>query len=205
MQGYKMLKYQITIGVLCFALGIAVLLVIQNYRYSKVQDVGLAGELFSQEGGIDGTLDSFFNDDFFESSKSPFEEMRKMQERMMKQFESTDDDPGGGVFNSWFKKKFGGGEPGDIQRREDDDFVYYDVAIKNLVNSKLDIRVQDGQITISGTIEKKTSNEDDKESSSQFYSSTFHRSFPVPYGVDDTKAQMEQKGEKIVIKLPKIK
>jgi len=200
-----MLKYKITIGVLCFALGIAVLLIIQNYRGSKVQDGGAAGELFSQEGGINGTLDSFFNEDFFKSSKSPFEEMRKMQERMMKQFESTDDNPGRGIFNSWFKKKFGGGEPGDIQRREDDDFVYYDVAIKNLVNSKLDIRVQDGQITISGTIEKKSSNEDDKGGSTQFYSSTFHRSFPVPYGVDDTKAQMEQKGEKIVIKLPKIK
>ncbi len=39
--------------------------------------------------------------------------------------------------------------------REDADFIYYDVAIKDLVNSKLDIRVESGQITISGTIEKK--------------------------------------------------
>jgi HSP20 family molecular chaperone IbpA len=153
---------------------------------------------------MDGTLDSFFNDDFFNSSNSPFEEMRKMQERMMKQF-GTSEDLKGGIFDSWFKKKFGGGDPGDIHMREDDDYVYYDVAVKNLVNSKLDIRVQDGQITISGTIEKRSSNEDDKKSSSQFYSSTFHRSFPVPYGVDDTKAEMEQKGEKIIIKLPKIK
>lgn len=200
-----MLKYQITIGALCFALGIAVLLLIQNYRGSKVQDVDAAGDLFRQERGMDGTLDSLFNDDFFKSSKSPFEEMRKMQERMMKQFESSSSESREGIFDSWFKKKFGGGEPGDIRMREDDDFVYYDVTIKNLVNSKLDIRVQNGQITISGTIEKKSSNQNDKENSSQFYSSTFHRSFPVPYGVDDTKAQMEQKDEKIIIKLPKIK
>ncbi len=200
-----MLKYQITIGVLCFALGITGLLVFQNYRGSKAQDVDVASELLRQERGIDGTLDSFFNDDFFKSSNSPFEEMRKMQERMMKQFESSEGDPGGGMFDSWFKKKFGGGEPGDIHMREDDDFVYYDVVIKNLVNSKLDIRVQDGQITISGTIEKRSSNEDDKRNASRFYSSTFHRSFPVPNGVDDTKAEMEQKGEKIIIKLPKIK
>ena len=200
-----MLKYQITIGVLCFALGITGLLVFQNYRGSKVQDVDTSGELFSQKGDLGGTLDSFFNDDFFKSSKSPFEEMRRMQERMMKQFESSEGDPGGDIFDSWFKNKFGGGDLGDIHMREDDDFVYYDVAIKNLVNSKLDIRVQEGQITISGTIEKRSSHDDDKRNSSQFYSSTFHRSFPVPYGVDDTKAEMEQKGEKIIIKLPKIK
>ncbi|MBT3881041.1 MAG: hypothetical protein HON76_19455 [Candidatus Scalindua sp.] len=35
-------KYQITIGVLYFALGITVLLVFQNYRGSKVQDVTVA-------------------------------------------------------------------------------------------------------------------------------------------------------------------
>ena len=128
-----------------------------------------------------------------------------MQERMMKQFESSEGDSGGGIFDSWFKKKFGGGDPGDIHMREDDDFVYYDVVIKNLVNSKLDIRVQDGQITISGTIEKRSSDEGENKNSSRFYSSTFHRSFPVPYGVDDTKAEMEQRDEKIIIKLPKNK
>ena len=72
-----MLKYQITIGVLCFALGITGLLAFQNYRDSKEQEVDAASELLSQERGIDGTLDSFFNDDFFKSGNSPFEEMRR--------------------------------------------------------------------------------------------------------------------------------
>lgn len=137
-----MLKYQIAIGVLCFALGIAVLLIIQNNRDTRLENVDAANKLFSQKGDLDGTLDSFFNDDFFKSSKSPFEEMRRMQERLMKQFESSADKHGGGMFDSWFKKKFGGGEPGDIHMREDDDYVYYDVTVKNLVNSKLDIHVQ---------------------------------------------------------------
>lgn len=200
-----MLKHQITIGTLCFILGIAVILLIQNYKKPVDQDAGAASGNFSQESGIDSTFDSLFNDDFFRSSKSPFEEMRRMQERMMKQFDSSGDDPGAGLFDSWFKKKFGGGDPGDISMREDEEFIYYDVVVKDLVNSKLDIRVQDGQITISGTIEKKTSSQNNQKNSSRFYSSTFHRSFPVPHGVDDTKAQMEQNGEKIIIKLPKIK
>lgn len=200
-----MLKYQITIGVLCFALGVAVLLVIQNYRKSETSAEDTANSLFNQDSGIDKTLDSFFDDDFFRSSKSPFGEMEKMRERMMKQFGSSRDDLKNGLFDSWFKKKFGGGGPGDIQTREDEDFIYYDVVIKDLSNHKLDIRVEDDQIKISGTIEKKSESNNNEESSRQFFSSTFRRSFPVPPGVDDTKVQMEQDGEKIIIKLPKIK
>jgi HSP20 family molecular chaperone IbpA len=131
--------------------------------------------------------------------------MRRMQESMMKQFGQLDDDPGGGIFDSWFKERFGGGEPGDIQTREDEDFVYYDVAIKNLSNKKLDIQVEGGQIMISGTIEKRSDDKGKNTNSSQFYSSTFHRSFPVPFGVDGNKVQIEHEGEKIIIKFPKIK
>ena len=198
-----MLKYQIIIGVLCFALGVTVVLAFQNYRNAKDHNIAPGDKLFSREGGLDNTLDSLFNDDFFRSNKSPFEEMEKMRKRMMKEFEPYEDNSKGGIFDSWFKGKFGGGSPGEIHQREDEDFVYYDVIIKGLSNSKLDIRVQNGQITISGTIEKESSDEDDKKSSRQLFSSTFHRSFPVPYGVDETKAEMEQDGEKITIKLPK--
>lgn len=63
-----MLKYQITIGALCFMLGIVVILLLQNYKNPKERDVGVASEHFSQERGIGSTLDSLFNDDFFRSS-----------------------------------------------------------------------------------------------------------------------------------------
>ncbi len=201
-----MLKYQITIGLLYFALGVTAVIAIQNYKNTKGHDIYPENKLFKREGNInDSTLDSFFDDDFFRSNKSPFEEMEKMRERMMKQFESFDEDSKGGIFDSWFKRKFGGGEPGEIRQREDNDFVYYDVVIKDLVNQKLDIRVEGGQITVSGTIRKKSSGKGDKGSSRQYYNSTFHRSFHVPHEVDETKAQMEQDGEKIIIKLPKNK
>ncbi|ODS33928.1 MAG: Hsp20/alpha crystallin family protein [Candidatus Scalindua rubra] len=201
-----MLKYQIIIGVLCFALGAAALFAVQNYKSDDKQYGKTEDQLFNhEEGSMDKTFDSFFNDDFFRSSKSPFEEMRRMQESIMKQFDMFGEDSGRGIFDSWFKKRFGGGEPGDIQTREDEDFVYYDVIIKDLSNKKLDIRVEDGQIKISGTIEKRSDDKGKNTNSSQFYSSKFHRSFPVPYGVDGDRVQMEQDGEKIIIKLPKIK
>ena len=122
----------------------------------------------------------------------------------MKQFGYHNDDSDSGIFDSWFKKKFGGGDPGDIQVREDEDFVYYDVVIKNLSDQKLEIRVEGGQINISGTIEKETGDKGKDGRSRQFSSSTFHRSFPVPNGVDSTKAEMEHDGDKIIIKLPKV-
>ncbi|MDR4503930.1 MAG: Hsp20/alpha crystallin family protein [Candidatus Scalindua sp.] len=200
-----MLKYQIIIGVLCFALGAAVLLAVQNFRNDEKHDIHTDDKLFDHKGNVDKTLDSFFNDDFLRSSKSPFEEMRRMQESMMSQFGKLDDDPGDGMFGSWFKKRFGGGKPGDIQTREDEDFVYYDVVIKDLSNKKIDIKVEDGQIRISGTIETRSDNKEKDATSSQFYSSTFHRSFPVPNGVDGDRVQMEQEGEKMIIKFPKIK
>jgi len=201
----KMLKYQIAIGILCFALGVAVFLAIQNYGNNKSHKMDSTDRLFSQERSMDKTFDSFFNNDFFRPSKSPFDEMKRMQESMMKQFGVPDDDSGSGIFGSWFKKKFGGGDPGDIQMREDEDFVYYDIVVKDLSNKKLDILVEDGQIKIAGTIEKKSEDKGENESSRQFSSSTFHRLFPVPYGVDSTRAEMEHDGDKIIIKLPKVK
>jgi HSP20 family molecular chaperone IbpA len=200
-----MLKYQITIGVLCFALGAAVLFAVQNYSNNEKHDIVTKDKLHDHEGNIDKTFDSFFNDDFFRSSKSPFEEMMRMQESMMQQFGQLDNDPSGGIFDSWFKKRFGGGEPGDIQTREDNDFVYYDVVIKDLSNKKLDIKVEGGQIKITGTIEKRSDDKGKNANSSRFYSSTFYRSFPAPHGVYGDKVQMEQEDEKIIIKFPKIK
>ncbi len=170
-----MLKYQIIIGVLCFALGATALLAIQNNRNNRKQDIDTQDKVFRREESLDKTLDSFFNDDFFRLNKSHFEEMRRMQESMMRQFGQLDDDPGGGAFGSWFKKRFVGGEPDDIQTREDEDFIYYDVVIKDLSNKQLDIQVEGGQIVISGTIEKRSDNKGKNANSSQFYSSTFYR------------------------------
>ncbi|GJQ59273.1 MAG: Hsp20/alpha crystallin family protein [Candidatus Scalindua sp. AMX11] len=200
-----MLKYQIIIGVLCFALGATVFLAVQNFRNDEKHDINSNDKLFDHTGNMDKTFDSFFNDDFFRSNKSPFEEMERMQESMMRQFGQLGDDPSGGMFGSWFKKRFGGGKPEDIQTREDDDFIYYDVVIKDLSNKKLEIKVEGGQIRISGTTETRSDNKEKDATSRQFYSSTFHRSFPVPNGVDGDRVQMEQEGEKMIIKFPKIK
>lgn len=149
--------------------------------------------------GTEQFFDDFFNNDFFGRSRDPFEEMRRMQKEMFKKL--NDDRSFPGTFDRWYQRKFGGGDSGEIRQREDDEYLYYDLDLKDQVPKELNVKVQDGQILIDGKIEAK----EQKEGINQFYSSSFHRSFPVPSGVEGEKFKMEQEGNKIIIKLPKSK
>lgn len=78
-----------------------------------------------------------------------------------------------------------------ISKREDSTHVYYDVPIEGLKKEDIDIQVGDGQISVSGKIEKEN-----------FFSS-FHRTFPIPDGVDETRAKIQPLPDKLVIEFPK--
>jgi len=147
---------------------------------------------------MDPLFNQFFSDESLGRSSDPFEEMRRMREGMIKQF---DQQQGGGLFDSWFSTKFGGGSVGDIKRREDDKFVYYDISVDGLKPEKLKVQVEAGQLTISGQVEKKSTQGD----SNSFFSSSFHRSLPVPSDVDASKVQMEQNSNKLTVKFPRLK
>jgi len=87
----------------------------------------------------------------------------------------------------------------EIRSREDDKYYYYDIMVKGLDQEKLKINVQDGQIEISGQIENKES----ENGSSSYFSSSFHRSFPLPFNADGGKVEVENDKEKMTIKVPK--
>lgn len=183
------------IYILCFVLGASVMFVAQRYIFKPTYPLQTS---FASIKPMDPFFDRFFNDDFFGRSRDPFEEMRRMREGMIKQFEQ---DEGGGLFDSWYKKKFGGGNAGDITRREDDHFVYYDIAVDGLRQEKVNVKVENGQLTISGQVEKKS----EEGNSGSYFKSSFQRSFPVPSNVDSGKFQLEQGKEKLVVKFPKIR
>lgn len=88
---------------------------------------------------------------------------------------------------------------GEIETREDDQYLYYEIDLKGKTPKEMRVSVENGQMTISGQME---SNSQEK-SSSLVMSMSFHRSFPIPPDVDADKYSMEQVGEKLVIKLPK--
>jgi HSP20 family molecular chaperone IbpA len=193
----KPIYSKILIGLVCFGLGVGSMLVTQKSKKEKPQTISLAAPLVDQkDSGTDQLLDHFFNDDFFGKSQDPFDQMRKMREKMMKQFNPPE--VGSGPFDSWYQKKFGGGDVAEISQREDDKFVYYDISVKGLNKEDLKVKVANGQINISGKTEKKN------EGTGTFMSSMFQRSFPVPPNVDPNKVQMENEKDKLTVKFPKI-
>lgn len=82
-------------------------------------------------------------------------------------------------------------------RREDDQFVYYDIKIDKSSNNKLSVEVKDGLIHL-----KSLSNNSAQGSS---FSSSMEQVFSIDSNLDDKKAEVLNEKEKIVIKIPKKK
>jgi HSP20 family molecular chaperone IbpA len=62
------------------------------------------------------------------------------------------------------------------------------------------VKVEDGQVTISG----ETSEKSETENGTTGMSSSFERSFPVPENVDAKKFQIEPSDRKVIVKFPKV-
>ncbi len=126
-------------------------------------------------------FDPFRDDPLFVGGANPFESMRKLQSKMFSRFGTPDV------------------TAAEVKTREDKDFVYYDIPIKDLNREKLKVKVEDGQISISGQVEKKS----EEEGSASYYTSSFHRTFPAPAQVDSERFQLEQMNDTLTLKFPK--
>lgn len=166
-------------------------------------------DIIKKQKGIQQHFDNIFNDDFF-SGSDPFDDMKRMREQMRKRMDMLEK-PGSTTnpFDSWFSDKFGGGSVDDIAKREDADFVYYDIKVNDLNSTSVNTKIENGHITITGTVEKKSGSDDKKDdsgfSSQSIYKSTFNRTFPLPEHVDQNKMEMIPEKDKIVLKFPKVK
>ena len=197
----KILKSNVFIGFACFLLGIAAVLAAQRFvaQHHKVLSLAEQDPPFKSGASpnLNSLLDQFYNDDFFNRTHDPFEQMRQMRDQFMKNF----DEPGlgSGMFDSWYRNRFGGGDAGEIKRREDKGFVYYDISIKGLDKRNFNFKIADGQISISGQVEIKS----EENGNGSYLNSKFHRSFPVPPDVDAKRVQIEQGKDLVTLKFPK--
>jgi len=185
---------------------------------AEIQDTEVKGknneliydDILKEQNGIKKQFDSIFDDGSF-GQNDPFEEMRKMRKQMENRMErfTGKNHATTNPFDSWFSDKFGGGSINDISKREDNDFVYYDIKIDDVNTTSINTKVENGYITVFGTIEKKDTSGNDKEgsgfSAQSFYKSTFNRTFPLPDHVDQNKMQMVSERDKIILKFPKVK
>lgn len=145
----------------------------------------------SQEEDLDPTPEAMEK-----SFESALQEMTKMRQQTMKLFDDwvAGMDPFQGHINPQH-------EIARINEREDDHFIYFEIPIKNLKKEKLKVNIANGMVQVTGQIEKKKQG----KHASSYYSSSFHRSFPVPAGVDADKVQMSQEKDQLVVKFPKVK
>ena len=84
----KLVKSPILIGLVCFGLGVGAVLILQKFVLTpKDAHRAASSSALHALRDVRPLFDQFYNDDFFSSSRDPFEQMRKMRERMMKEFE----------------------------------------------------------------------------------------------------------------------
>ncbi len=145
-----------------------------------------------------GTLeDTFLHDD------DPFSAMEKMRERMFKgfgQFDAFEND----FFDRSFSR-FGSGHSYSLNQKENDENLIYEINLKDGVDGKtLDIKVEDGLVTISGQTKNQSDAQNDVHNSFFSSSSSFSQSFSLPDYIDAEKVQIQNSKNKITLTFPKI-
>lgn len=169
----------------------------------------LLDETFKKEKNEKWNLyDRFFDEDFFSNQTDPFKEMERMHRRLEEMMDGHSRDMFKDSWKGWFDNRFFGGSS-DIgfDTKENKNAYLITISIPNLKENKLKINIEKDAISINGefsqTIEKKDGNGNiiGKHEMRQSLS----REIPVPGDVDVDKAEIDQKKDKIIINLPKIK
>ncbi|MCB9091190.1 MAG: Hsp20/alpha crystallin family protein [Halobacteriovoraceae bacterium] len=196
----------ITVGVLGVLLGIGGTYLFTNYNLveKKSDNKQVFNDSFDYKSkGFDSFFDKTFDDDFFGKDFSPFKQMEKMRENMNRLFEDQfNNSLDNKYFDNWFEGRFGG-SVFDIGESEDDKFVYYRIQLDGVDQNNLKIDVSNGQLNISGVINKESEKSSQGSLSKSRVSQSFKRSFPVPLGVDADKVEFETKENEIIVKFPK--
>src|SRR5688500_6977484 len=124
-------------------------------------------DIAQRHNRIQRDFDNFFKENIL-GQEDPFAEMRKMRQKM---FESTERFRGdtateSSPFDSWFSGRFCGSID-DIERGEDADFIYYHIKVNNLESTSVTTQVENGMVTVTGSIERSEyrTNDGDKKSS----------------------------------------
>jgi HSP20 family molecular chaperone IbpA len=138
--------------------------------------------------------DDFFDDHFFEQSRSPFEEMERMQKEMDKMFSKQRQMPN---FDSWFDETFGAFPSDQIGMRETTDVVEYVLDIADMEVTDAEVLREDDYVTITAQLKSDTEN--------QSTTVSINQKLPVPGGVDDSAARIRIEDDELIVVFQKQK
>jgi len=141
----------------------------------------------------DSVFDQVFDDHFFARSRSPFEDMARMRERMARALGRDS----GGVFDRWFESEFGAFPVAGIKTREDNEHVYYVLDVDGQSVGSVDVTTSDGHVTISAELQGRDQDVTSKTSLKQ--------RFPVPVGVEPGSVKVNQEDHELVIAFTKVR
>ena len=162
-------------------------------------------EILKKQSERQSQFRNIFNDRFF-GPRDPFAEMQKMSQQMEKRMKEFNEDHNfeKNPFDFWYSQQLNGGSIEDIAKRQDDNFVYYEIKVGDFNLTSLNTKVEQGQIRVTGSVEKR---DEPGESGNiqSYFKSSFARTFPLPEGVDANKMETISEKDKIILKFPKLK
>jgi HSP20 family molecular chaperone IbpA len=194
----KIIHSKSFIGLVSFIFGVGSMFALQRYRAQAQTRSSLLKDPVARVFSDEPLFAPLLGESAPAGYLDPIQEIRRMREGLRNRFAQPE-----GSFqfgSSFFQNKWNGEKIGEITQREDDHFVYFDVPVEGLEHEKVEVRVKDGQIDISGQVEKRS----EEQGAHAYLSSNFHRSFPVPPNVDPDKFRMAHEKDKLVLKFSKI-
>ena len=172
-------------GIIGFFIGVVCLLVWQKYSPIKVffNSKKVERSFPFSDQSWDPFFDEYLNDQLSLPGANPFEQLEQMRRKSH-------------PFDSWYQRRFGGGSPGDVKRRENPKYIYYDISIKGLDQQNINVEVKEGQVFLKGQVQM--------EEAGVSITQKFQRSFPVPVGVLSQKVEIEHDQDLLILKFPKV-
>lgn len=131
----------------------------------------------------------------------PMEEMERMQREMNRMFQQSFSQTGLSRHNGLLNSHMFYDE--DFAIKDNKDHYQISLDIQGFDKDKIDIRIDQQSVTISG----QQTSQSEKDAQDSYYSSrtygSFLRTLPLPVDADTQKVQTKQEGGKLIITIPK--
>jgi HSP20 family molecular chaperone IbpA len=155
-----------------------------------------------------GILDDFFNEDFFRTETDPFKEAERLRRQWSDMMEKETKKSFQDAWDGWFSDRFfDGSDEIGIETKEKGDAYVMELKIPNLKQNKLTINVDKNGISVEGEFTQIAEKKDPKGNVIRKHEvhRKISRQFPIPYDANHEKAEIKNKGDEVIIILPKAK